>query len=218
MVLSESNDADTKTCIWRVAEGKSADERVISIVNVGQETATLTLNGYDIENMLTGEKMDNSFAIEAEGVLLLRFTLDEDTTDDDENLEVSNREAADAVAVMIESIGTVTHDSVCAIEAAREAYDALTEEQKALVKNYHLLCAAEEELAALQQGQSMYYAWLEANEPDVAVGESIALHVEVRGTGYTDYASSEIVISYDNAVLTFDEFGSLDELLRLQAG
>lgn len=54
----------------------------------------------------------------------------------------------------------------------------------------------------------MYYAWLEANEPDVAVGESIALHVEVRGTGYTDYASSEIVISYDNAVLTFDEFGS----------
>ena len=86
VVLSESNDADTKTCIWRVAEGKSADERVISIVNVGQETATLTLNGYDIENMLTGEKMDNSFAIEAEGVLLLRFTLDEDTTDDDENL------------------------------------------------------------------------------------------------------------------------------------
>ena len=76
------------------------------------------------------------------------------------------------------------------------------------MKNYHLLCAAEEELAALQQGQSMYYAWLEANEPDVAVGESIALHVEVRGTGYTDYASSEIVISYDNAVLTFDEFGS----------
>ena len=49
---------------------------------------------------------------------------------------------------------------------------------------------------------------MEANEPDVAVGESIALHVEVRGTGYTDYASSEIVISYDNAVLTFDEFGS----------
>ena len=42
----------------------------------------------------------------------------------------------------------------------------------------------------------------------MAVGESIALHVEVRGTGYTDYASSEIVISYDNAVLTFDEFGS----------
>lgn len=208
VVLSESNDAGTKTCIWRVAEGKSADERVISIVNVGQETATLTLNGYDIENMLTGEKLENSFAIEAEGVLLLRFTLDEDTTDDDENLEVSNREAADAVAVMIEAIGTVTHDSVCAIEAAREAYDALTEEQKALVKNYHLLCAAEEELAALQQGQSMYYAWLEANEPDVAVGESIALHVEVRGTGYTDYASSEIVISYDNAVLTFDEFGS----------
>ena len=56
-----------------------------------------------------------------------------------------------AVIDAIDAIGTVTLDSGAAIAAARDAYDALTEEEKALVSNYAVLTAAEEELARLQQ-------------------------------------------------------------------
>lgn len=41
-------------------------------------------------------------------------------------------EEAQAVIDLIEEIGTVTLDSREAIEAARNAYDALTEEQRAM--------------------------------------------------------------------------------------
>ena len=52
--------------------------------------------------------------------------------------------AAKAVDDLIDAIGEVTHDSGDAIKAARAAYDALTDTQKELVKNYEELTAAEE--------------------------------------------------------------------------
>lgn len=61
-----------------------------------------------------------------------------------------DKEAAEAVEERIDAIGDVTLDSEEAILAAREAYEALTEEQKALVSNLRRLEAAEEKLAALK--------------------------------------------------------------------
>ena len=58
--------------------------------------------------------------------------------------------AADAVEKLIDAIGTVTLDSEETIKAARDAYDALTEEQKAQVGNYQTLLDAEAKLADLQ--------------------------------------------------------------------
>ena len=58
--------------------------------------------------------------------------------------------AADAVEKLIDAIGTVTLDSEEAIKAARGAYDALTEEQKAQVGNYQTLLDAEAKLADLK--------------------------------------------------------------------
>ena len=52
--------------------------------------------------------------------------------------------AAKAVDDLIDAIGEVTVDSGDAIKAARAAYDALTDTQKELVKNYEKLLAAEE--------------------------------------------------------------------------
>ena len=54
--------------------------------------------------------------------------------------------AADAVEAKIAAIGTVTLDSGTAIAAARDAYDALPEDGKALVENYDVLLAAEQQL------------------------------------------------------------------------
>ena len=52
--------------------------------------------------------------------------------------------AAKAAEDLIDAIGEVTVDSGDAIKAARAAYDALTDTQKELVKNYEKLLAAEE--------------------------------------------------------------------------
>ena len=61
-----------------------------------------------------------------------------------------DRKAADDVIEKINEIGKVTLDSKTAIEAARAAYNALTNDQKLLVENYDVLTAAEAELARLE--------------------------------------------------------------------
>ena len=64
-----------------------------------------------------------------------------------------DEEAASEVISLISAIGTVTADSGEAIRTAREAYDALTDAQKALVSNYDVLTAAEAAYAALSGDQ-----------------------------------------------------------------
>ena len=59
------------------------------------------------------------------------------------------RAAVKVVIARIDAIGEVTLDSKDAIEAARAAYDKLTDEQKKLVPNYETLTKAEETYAAL---------------------------------------------------------------------
>ena len=63
---------------------------------------------------------------------------------------LTDLQAAKAVDDMIDAIGEVTADSGEAVQAARAAYDALTDAQKAEVKNYDVLTAAERRLANLQ--------------------------------------------------------------------
>ena len=63
----------------------------------------------------------------------------------------ADQKAADAVAAKIEAIGTVTKESKKVIEAARTAYNALTDAQKALVTNLDKLAAAERTLADLNK-------------------------------------------------------------------
>ena len=68
----------------------------------------------------------------------------------DAEAKLADLQAADGVEKLIDAIGTVTLDSEEAIKAARGAYDALTEEQKAQVGNYQILLDAEAKLADLQ--------------------------------------------------------------------
>lgn len=64
--------------------------------------------------------------------------------------ESEDKKAAEKVVQAIEKIGTVTLESKAAIQEARAAYDALTEEGKKLVTNYDKLVKAEEELKNLE--------------------------------------------------------------------
>ena len=68
--------------------------------------------------------------------------------------DAQDKEAADAVSKLIEVIGDeITLESKPAIEAARKAYNALTDVQKKLVTNYEKLTKAEEELKKLEADQ-----------------------------------------------------------------
>ena len=66
------------------------------------------------------------------------------------------REKAKAVDDKITAIGEITLTDECEekITVAREAYDALTREEKSYVKNYGVLQEAEEDLAALKKEQA----------------------------------------------------------------
>ena len=63
---------------------------------------------------------------------------------------LADLKAAKAVDDMIDAIGEVTLESEGAIDAARTAYEALTEAQQAEVKSYDKLTAAEARLAVLK--------------------------------------------------------------------
>lgn len=67
----------------------------------------------------------------------------------DVDVYTKEEKAVDTVEAMISAIGTVTAESKSAIEEARAAYDALTDEQKALVENYDILTTAETEYSEL---------------------------------------------------------------------
>lgn len=80
--------------------------------------------------------------------------------------------AAAAVDQLIAAIGDVTLDSEGKIQEAREAYEALTEGQQALVTKLDVLTAAEEELKNLQeQGDKDQQAAAALDEQIAAIGE-----------------------------------------------
>ena len=68
---------------------------------------------------------------------------------------LADLKAAKAVDDMIDAIGEVTLESEEAIAAARAAYEALTEAQKAEVKSYDKLTAAEARLADLKAAKAV---------------------------------------------------------------
>lgn len=67
-------------------------------------------------------------------------------------------EAVQAVEAQIAQIGTVTIDSESEVASARQAYEQLTEEEKASVGNYQLLTEAEQELAQIKEKRETFCA------------------------------------------------------------
>ena len=101
--------------------------------------------------------------------------------------------AAAAVEALIDAIGDVTAESGEAIDAAREAYDALTDGQKALVSNYETLTAAEEAYAALdeepQSSVKVYYVLPGGDPQEVQAGDTVYISPE--------YASGQVQLYYE---------------------
>lgn len=87
----------------------------------------------------------------------------------------ADKAAADAVIEKINAIGTVTLEDEAAIAAARAAYNALTDAQKALVTNYETLTAAEAELAVLKEAAAQAVA-------DKAAADKVIEKISAIGT------------------------------------
>ena len=87
--------------------------------------------------------------------------------------DVADKAAADAVMEKINAIGDVTLDDKEAIEAARAAYTALTEDQKNLVTNEATLVAAEAQLKVLQDQAAQNAADKKAADDVIALIDAI---------------------------------------------
>jgi len=94
-----------------------------------------------------------------ENKVLLKVEMDSKGSDPDTwasldqiSVDINTAEymAVEGAEDLINAIGTVTKDSAEAIEAARDAYDALTDELKAIVENIDTLTAAEKAYADIQ--------------------------------------------------------------------
>ena len=125
----------------------------------------------------------------------------------------ADKEEARKVINLIEAIGEVTEDSEADIQAAREAYDALTDAQKAYVTNYETLRAAEEtlrllklsnaDLANIYQSTGDFLTALEAPSVAAINGEWRVIGLARAGRSVPD-AYYEAAVEYVKANITAD--------------
>ena len=106
--------------------------------------------------------------------------------------------AADAVSSAIGSIGKVAYTDACKglIDDAREAYDGLTDDQKALVTNYDTLTAAEEEYAHMKDLAE--FEEVKAYMAEQAASLALPEDDEECSTLITNAVSAINALEYDN--------------------
>lgn len=99
-----------------------------------------------------GESETNSGGSTDESETNSGGSTDESETNLGDNSQSEDQKAANAVIDMIANLGTITLDSEKAINDALNAYNSLTEAQKALVTNLNVLTKAQETLTVLKNG------------------------------------------------------------------
>lgn len=112
--------------------------------------------------------------------------------------------AVDETIAKIDAIGTVTLDSADAISAARAAYNALSEEQKALVTNYDVLVAAEADLKDLRNPN-----------PDPSTFDGIVYDfttavdlLNVADGAHPSFNNQTIADAYENGTINYTYYGT----------
>lgn len=116
--------------------------------------------------------------------------------------DVTVDQAVENVVTLINAIGEVSYDDTSKgkIDAAREAYDKLTEAQKALVNNYKVLTDAEakyKSLAPLEK-VSITKAAVNKIEPQFYTGKALEPSLTVTYEGSSLKAGVDYEVSYKN--------------------
>ena len=138
-----------------ITQEGAADGYVRSITKDGRTLAEFTLGKnsgwlYQVNGTLPNVSLTQK-ALAAGDAITFYYTADWTTDPGAGSMGASetDQKAAAAVSSLIDGIGTVSKDSGSKINAARAAYENLTDTQKALVSNYHVLVAAETAFAKL---------------------------------------------------------------------
>ena len=184
-VAEQADDAIRFLC------GSQYDE---TFTGTSGEIATVKVN---IKNMADGE-----YPIILKDIKLSETDISKfyEVSDDVTTLTIStgatqaaaDQAAADAVIAKIADIGEVayTDESKALIDAAREAYDALTDTQKELVTNYNVLTDAEKTYADLKAAADQAAAEQAANQ--AAAYTVIAKITDIGEVAYTDESKALI--------------------------
>ena len=172
-------------------------------IGSGNEALTDVLEAPKAEEPATEEPATEEPATEApatEAPATEEPATEEPETEEPAVEEPATEESAvDHVISLIDAIGDVTIESESAIAAAMEAYDALTDEEKALVSNYDTLEAA---VAAYM---SLNGVALLAEETTPAADAKV--YVTISNVGRLALVDGEVTVTDINAdgVLTYDE-------------
>ena len=137
--------AEQKAAVEALAvEGDSTDAQQI----IADAAAAIDALTYDEAKTLDENKAAVDAAADIADALAAQRAADKAAAEK----AAADQAAADEVAALIDAIGEVayTDESKAKIDAAKAAYDALTDEQKALVENYRALTSAEMQYAALE--------------------------------------------------------------------
>ena len=150
--------------------GNVVDESFLGVVKMQMITALTDKTELDAAVAAAPENCETLGAA-------IEVLLDTETTQEeiDDALAALNAEIPVVnVQNMIDAIGEVTLDSEADIVSARKAYDALSDEQKALVSNVDALTAAEAKLAQLKEEAAQAAA-------DKAAADAAASKIEAIG-------------------------------------
>jgi hypothetical protein len=137
--------------------------------------------------------------------------------------EEADKAAAKAVTDQIAALGEITSlDQEDDVKAARTAYDALTDAQKALVTNYETLTAAEQKIVDLKAEEADKAAAKAVEDQIAALGEITSLDQEddvkaVRAAYDALTDAQKALVSADNLKTLTDAEAKIEEL-RVKLG
>ena len=148
-------------CDWRINHNRTddplgADAEKLAYSDREAKLVEALINAIgvvslDSEDAITAARTAYEALNDTQKALVKNYNtlIDAETTYADLIEAAANKAAAAAVEAKINAIGIVSVDSGSVIKTAREAYETLTDPQKLLVNNYHVLTNAESAYAAL---------------------------------------------------------------------
>ena len=132
------------------------------------------------------------------------------TSSESEDNDDNNAKAQEVIE-LISSIGDVTLESKESISAAREAYNALTTEQKSLVTNYDVLVSAEESYTVLEKLQADFDEMFTKTTDTImnTVDMQIGYEWRIMALARADKISDDSKAKYYNSVIEYiDSIGN----------
>jgi len=129
-------------------------------------------------------------------------------------LDAVDESAVERVEALINAIGHVTLSDETAIEAARAAYEALNEQEKALVSNLDVLIEAEIRLDELKNGGNTVIPVQPSTEPEIPVEPAELNFSDVPATAWYHEAVEYAVLNGLMNGISDTEFGPSNTLNR----